>query len=331
MKRPTITDVANRAGVSKTTVSHVINDTRFVEEDTKQRVLEAIADLGYRPSTVARSLTTKRTETIGVIISEASNHFFAEILSGIEDVIRPQGYALVVCNTAEILEREAHYLDLLLRQRVDGIIAAATSQRWEVLAQAEVQHTPVVFMDRWFEQMDGPFVGVDNEKGAYLGTRHLIERGYGQIGILAGFQRLSTMRERLAGFRRALQEYSIPLPEEWVINSPLSVEGGHDAMRRMLSLRKRPTAVFINNNLLSLGALLAINELGLRCPADVAVIGFDDHPWAVVSNPPLTVVRQPARQLGQAAAGILLSLIDDEEPSDSRVILDCELVPRQSC
>ena len=197
MRRPTINDVAKRAGVSKATVSHVINNTRFVEEETRQRVLQAIAELGYRPSSVARSLTTKRTETIGVIISDASNYFFGEVLLGIEDVLRPANYGLIVCNTAEILEREAHYLDLLLRQRVDGIIAAATSQRWDILAQAEVQHTPIVFVDRSFEGLGGPFVGVDNKGGAYLGTRHLIEFGHRQIGILASADQARAARALL--------------------------------------------------------------------------------------------------------------------------------------
>jgi len=331
MKRPTISDVAARAGVSKTTVSHVINNTRFVEEETRQRVLQAIAELGYRPSVAARSLTTNRTETVGVIVSDSSNYFFAEVLSGIEEVLRPANYALLVCNTAEILEREAHYLDLLMRQRVDGIIAAATSQRWDILTGFEMRHMPIVFVDRRFEGLEGPFVGVDNRKGTYLGVSHLIECGHRRIGILAGFQRLSTMRERLAGFRQALQEHDIPLPEEWVVTSPLSIEGGRQAMRQILSLPERPTAVFLNNNLLSLGALLAIKELGLRCPEDISVIGFDDHPWATVSDPPLTVVRQPAQQIGQVAARMLLSLINGEEIRESHVILDCEVIVRQSC
>lgn len=331
MRRPTMDDVARQAGVSKTTVSHVINNTRFVEEATRQRVLQAVAELGYRPSAVARSLTTNRTQTIGVIVSDASNHFFAEVLQGIEDVLRPVNYALITCNTAEVLEREAHYLDLLMRQRVDGIIAAATSQPWDILTDFESEHMPVVFVDRTFEGLDGSFVGVDNQGGAYQGTTCLIECGYRQIGILAGFQRLSTMRERLAGFRQALQDHGISLPEEWVVTSPLSIEAGCQTMQKLLTLPERPRAVFASNNLLSLGALLAIQELGLRCPEDIALVGFDDHPWAAVSDPPLTVVRQPARQLGQKAAEILLALINGEEPPEPRVLLECELVSRQSC
>jgi LacI family transcriptional regulator len=324
-------DVAEQAGVSKTTVSHVINDTRFVEEETKQRVLQAIAELGYRPSTVARSLTTNRTDTVGVIVSDISNYFFGEVLLGVEDVLRPLDYALNICNTAEILEREAHYLDLLMRQRVDGIIAAAASQRWDILGEIETHRIPVVFLDRCFEGLDRPFVGVDNRQGAYLGTRHVIECGHHRIGILAGFQRLTTMRERLAGFCQALEEYDILLPQEWVVTSPLSVAAGRTAMQQLLTLPERPTAVFLNNNLLCLGALLAMRDLGLLCPEGVSVVCFDDHPWAAVSEPPLTVVRQPAQQLGQVAAEMLLSLINGEQPPQTRVLLECELIIRQSC
>jgi LacI family transcriptional regulator len=331
MKRPTMGDVAARAGVSKTTVSHVINNTRHVEEDTKQRVLQAIAELGYRPSAAARSLTTNRTETIGVIVSDSSNYFFAEVLRGIEDVLRLENYALLVCNTDEILEREEHYLDILIRQRVDGIIAAATSRRWETLNQVEALHIPIVFVDRLFEGLNAPYVGANNRKGAGLGASYLVECGHNKIGILAGFERLSTMRERLEGFQEALRKRDIPLLEGWVVPSPLTIQGGREAMVQLLTLSHRPTAVFINNNLLALGALLALKDLGLRCPQDVSLVGFDDHPWAAVSDPPLTVVRQPAEQIGRTAARILLTLLEGERADESSIWLDCELVERRSC
>jgi LacI family transcriptional regulator len=331
MRRSTINDVARHAGVSKSTVSHVINNTRFVEDETRQRVLQAIQEIGYRPSNVARSLTTQRTGTVGAIISDASNQFFGDVLRGAEDVLRPLGYGLVVCNTDEILEREAEYIDYLLRQRVDGIIAAATSQRWDVLSIADMMHTPVVYLDRAFEGLDGPYVGVDNRSGAYQGTRHLIEAGCGEIGILAGFQRLSTMRERLDGFLQAVLEAHLPLVEEWVVESPLSMEAGRQAAYKILSLPQRPRALFISNNFLSLGALLAIKELGLLCPEDIALVGFDDHPWTAVSRPPLTVVRQPARELGQQAARVLSTLIEEKPLSESRIVFPCELILRESC
>jgi LacI family purine nucleotide synthesis repressor len=323
-------DVALRAGVSKTTVSHVINDTRAVEASTRRRVLDAVAELGYRPNLRARSLTTQETGIIGMIISDSSNHFFGEMIQGVEGILLPENYGLIICNTNEALEREMHYLDLLLAQRVDGIVAAATSQRWVQLYQADRQRTPLVFMDRRFEDMDRPFVGVDNAGGAYLGVRHLIDRGYTTIGLLAGHERLSTMRERQAGYVQAVREAGLSLHPEWIVQSSLSIEDGRRAMGQVLAAPERPRAVFINNNLLALGALLRLREAGLRCPGDMALVGFDDHPWAAVADPPLTVVRQPARQLGATAAQMLLALIRGQALAETHVILPCELVVRQS-
>lgn len=331
MKQPSIKDVAIRAGVSKTTVSHVINGTRIVEEETRQRVLQAIQELHYRPSAAARSLTTKRTYTIGIVISDSSNPFFGELLLGVEEVLRPQNYALIICNTNETLEYEAHYLNLLLNQRVDGIIAAATSQPWIELSKAEDQHTPVVFVDRAFENLDGYFVGVDNKAGAYQGTKHLIECGYRKIGILAGLDRLSTMRQRVDGFRQALQDTGLPIKQEWIIPSQLSVEGGRQAMRELFSQPECPEAVFINNNLLALGALLEMREIGIKCADDIGIVSFDDHPWAAVSSPPLTVVQQPTREIGNIAANMVLALINDQPVPEKSVILKCKFIERQSC
>jgi len=214
---------------------------------------------------------------------------------------------------------------------VDGIIAAATSQRWQALSKTSLQHTPVVYVDRAFEGMEGPYVGVDNRKGAWMGASHLIQRGHRKIGILAGFQRLSTLRERLGGFCLALAENQISLPEEWKVQSELSIDGGKAAAMQLLSQANRPTALFASNNLLSLGALIAIQQLGLRCPQDIGILGFDDHLWTAVTCPPLSVVRQPARAVGQSAAEILLHLIHDQPVEQPQVILDCELVIRSSC
>jgi len=330
LKQSTMKDVADLAGVSKTTVSHVINVSRFVEEETRQKVLKAIQELKYIPSAAARSLTTKRTGTVGIVISDCSNPFFGELLLSIEEVLRPQNYALIICNTAETLEYEAHYLDLLLNQRVDGIIAAATSQPWVELSRAEIQQTSVVFVDRAYDNFDGYYVGVDNCAGAYLGTQHLIQQGYRKIGVLAGMDRLSTMRERLDGCCQALKDAGIQINSDWFIRSQLSLEGGRQAMREFLNLSDRPEALFINNNLLALGALLEMGDRNSDLRNELGLVAFDDHPWAAVSSPALTVIRQPTKQIGQAAAEMILSLIKEEPVPDKRVIFPCELIERQS-
>jgi DNA-binding LacI/PurR family transcriptional regulator len=324
-------DVAVRAGVSKTTVSHVVNNTRPVEADTRQKVQAAIAELGYHPNLLARSLTTQKTNIIGMVISDSTNYFFGEMLRGVEEVLLPENYGLIVCNTNDDLTREIHYLKLLLSQRVDGIISAATSQAWKERSAADIQqHTPVVYVDRSFDDMDGPFVGVNNQQGAYEGVRHLIACGHPSIGLLAGFELLSSMRERTTGYEQALLEAGLPLREDWMIQSRLSIEEGRRAMRAIMTSPQPPRAVFINNNLLTIGGLLELRALGRRCPEDVAIAGFDDHPWAAVADPPLTVVRQPAQQLGHTAADILLALIEHKPVAQTRIALECELVVRQS-
>lgn len=330
MKRATMNDVATRAGVSKTTVSHVINNTRYVEEKTKERVLQAIRDLDYRPNAAARSLTTQRTGIIGMVISDATNLFYSEMLLGVEEVTRAENYGLVVCNTSETLELEDHYLNLLLGQRVEGIIAAATSQKWNALVTAEVQHTPVVFVDRTFKHLAGPFVGADNHGGTIMGMQHLIQSGHTQIGLVAGFQRLSTMRARVVGFRQAMDDAQIPYDEQQIETSPLTINGGKAATLKLLRQLPHLTALFVNNNLLCLGALLALRELKLECPKDISIVSFDEHPWAAVSEPPLTVVRQPAREVGRQAARRLCDRLKGKEHENNRLILPCDLVIRKS-
>ena len=328
----TMKNVAEAAGVSKSTVSHVINGTRFVDDRTKRRVQRAIAELGYFPSAAARSLTTKRSQALGVIVGDVANHFFSELLQGVEETVRAQNYSLIVCNTSETLELEDHYIRLLLSHKVDGIIAMATSQQWTSLTEAQVRHMPIVFVDREFPGLEGQqFVGVDNARGAYLAAEHLIELGHRRIGTLAGAQGLSTMRDRLRGFRQALHDHGLELPDEWAVPSALNAEAGHAAANQLLTRRDRPTALFIANNYLTLGALLSLRENGLRCPTDVSIVGFDDHPWATVTNPPLTVVRQPAMRIGATAGRMILDSIQGNERQPRKVVLECELEVRESC
>lgn len=330
MKRVTMREVAAWAGVSKATVSHVINGTRFVEVVTKERVQQAIEHLGYRPNVAARSLTTQQSRIIGYIVSDVTNTFFAEIMRGIEDVFIANNYSIMVCNTNEVLEREQYYIDILLKQGVDGIIAAATSQNWDVLNEAAKLNVPIILLDRDFENSNATYVGVNNKQGAYLGTKHLIDCGYKDIGILSGFLRLSTMRDRLAGFELALQEQGLPFRDDWALSSPLTVEAGTRSLKTLMSKADRPSAIFISNNLLSLGALVGLQEMGLSCPEDVALVAFDDHPWAKVSDPPLTVISQPTYHIGETAANKLLEMLNKQQAKTASTIFNCELVIRAS-
>jgi LacI family transcriptional regulator len=324
-------DIADRAGVSKATVSHVINGTRFVGEETRDNVLRAIAELEYRPSAIARSLATRRTQTIGVISSDVSFPFLGETLLGIGDVLRPKGYSIFLFHTPGLAEREIENLDLALRDRVDGIIALATSQRWHATTYADLKNIPIVFMDRPFDGLTGPYVGPNNAGGATLAVEHFLNCGMTEIGILTGPQDLLNMGERLAGFREAMATRGLPVPDEWIFSSPLDAEGGYAAMMALLALPRRPRAVLINSEQLTLGALRALPEAAVRCPEDLGLISFDEYPWAAVACPPLTTVRVPNREMGRTAAETLLTMLQGGEPVAAPAPLPCELVLRRSC
>jgi LacI family transcriptional regulator len=330
-KHPTMRDIAERAGVSKATVSHVVNGTRFVGGETRDSVLRAIAELDYRPSVIARSLATRRTETIGVITSEVSYQFLGETLQGIGEVLYAKGYAIFLYHTPGLAEREMINLDLALRDRVDGIIAAATSERWHAATYADLKSIPAVFMDRPFDGLKGPYVGADNARGAALAVEHFLACGFREIGILTGPPALLNMGERLAGFRAAMARAGLPVRDDWVIPGPLDAEGGYRAMQQLLALRPRPGAVLINSEQLTLGALRTLQEAGVGCPEDLALISFDEYPWAAVACPPLTTVRIPNRELGRLAAETLLAMLSGHAVPEQPAPPPCELVLRQSC
>jgi LacI family transcriptional regulator len=329
-KRPVISDVAKLAHVSEATVSHVINETRFVEEQTRQRVLDAIAELGYRPSSAARSLTTKRSKTVGVLLANATNPYFGQVLAGIEETLLPERYGLMVSSSAETLTMEAVALELLLYQQVDGLIVAGISNHWDPLLHAEHERLPMVFVDRQFEGMSGPFVGTDFTNAACMATEYFIQHGHRHIALVAGMSWVSATGERIAGFLQALEDHHIPAFSDAVNYCEATPDAARKVVSHLLSHTQRPTALLINNQTMTLGALQAISALGLRCPQDVSLIGFDDNPWWELTNPPITAMRQPARQMGELGAAVLLSLMRGEEPPSRRIILPCEFILRQS-
>jgi LacI family transcriptional regulator len=326
-----IREVAKRAGVSIATVSHVFNDTRPVSEEVRQRVTQAAADLRYYPNHLARSLTTKKTGTVGMVVSDMSNPFFAELIHGVERTLSAHQYNLMICNTEDNPYKEEEYLRLLMAKRVDGIVAAAASEKWVTLQVAEASAFPLVFVDLRVDGVLGPVVCGANEDGAYRGVSHLIADGHRSIGILAGMPGMSTMRDRLAGYRRALAEHGVPHEERLVKFSRLETEAATQQMKVLMAEAPRPSAVFLNNNLLALGALIALQEIGLSCPEEVALVCFDDVPWMRISEPPLTVLRQPNYEMGAMAGQLLLQQLRGESVPRTTITLQPELIVRQSC
>ncbi len=326
----TIKDVAKRAGVSVATVSYVINGTRNVAPETAARVRAAMEEMNYHPNAVAQSLRTRSTHVIGAVISDISNPFFATLIKGAEDCARKNGYSLLICNTSEKLENELVYLQLLSRKRVDGMIIAPTGKNDELIKDLIERGMQIVFIDRKVDGVPAPAVLSENEEGAYQATRHLLERGHLRIGIVLGLPHVSTTTERLAGYRRALKEMGLAGDPSLIGYGHSQVDGAREASVKLLDRPDRPTAVFATNNLMTIGLMTAIHDLGLRCPCDISVVGFDDFDWAAAFEPPLTAVAQNPYLIGKRATEILFANLNQDDRSATEVRIPTQLRPRGS-
>jgi DNA-binding LacI/PurR family transcriptional regulator len=305
-KGATIHHVAKQAGVSTATVSHVLNNTRYVSDETRERVLQVVRELHYYPSAVARGLATQETKTVGVIVSDIANPFFTTLFKGIEQKLAPLGYDLILENTGEHPEEQEYSLKMLLTKQVDGIILAPTGHPSPMLQLLKDKGMPIVFVDRPIPGAELPLVEVNNQQAAFEATSHLIGDGHRRIGVILG---LDTTPNRLAGYVKAMEHHGLPVDKALLYRGSSSLENGLEGANALLSHSAPPTAIFTANNLMTLGALHALRQLGLRCPQDIGMIGFDDTDWAAIFTPPLTVVRQPTRQIGQTAAELLHQLM----------------------
>ncbi|MDR7434127.1 MAG: LacI family DNA-binding transcriptional regulator [Armatimonadota bacterium] len=329
---PTIRDVARKAGVSVATVSRVVNESAHkVREETRQRVLEAIQALGYQPNDVARGLKKRTSHTIGLIVPDISNPFYPAIARGIEDVANAHGYAIVLCNTYEDLAKEREYLSLLRRRWVDGLIFATSGVNTKHLQWLRGHRVPVVLVARDVEGLEIDAVLVDNFRGAYLAVQHLIGLGHRRIGFIGGPSTLHVSQERRRGYLQALDDAGIAPDPAYSVEGNFRAEGGDSAMQKLLQLSPPPTAVFAANDLMAIGAMNAIKRVGLRIPGDVAVVGFDDIPFASLVEPRLTTVAQPKYKMGAMAMTLLLERIEGKGDGPRKILLEPELIVRDSC
>jgi len=327
----TIKDVARLADVSTATVSHVINDTRYVSDELRTRVLDAMEELDYRPNVLAQGLRGGETHTIGLIVPDNSNPFFAEVSRVVEDVGFERGYSVILCNTGDDLERERAYIDVLIAKQVDGIIFIAAGDHHEHLDVLTRRGTPLVIADRDVRQAEADVVLVNNERGGFEATSHLLELGHRRVGCIAGPSEATPSADRVRGYERALREAGVPVRPDLTQQGDFRYQGGELAADRLLDRNVRPTAIFACNDLMAIGALRAIRKAGLRVPQDVSVVGYDDIPLAPAMSPALTTVAQPVEQLGSISIDLLLSRIEDGSPREAkRVVLDTTLVIRSS-
>jgi len=328
-------DIAQRAGVSRATVSAVINGTHYVSPELRHRILATISDLGYVPNLVARSMKTNRTMTIGLMLPNILSPIWATIARGVEDIAQSSGFSTILYDTDEQSDRVEEGLRKLQEQRVDGIVMAPGAGCSDIVGRhLSRAGTPVVLVDRYLEDCELDSVFSDSEAGAYQAVSHLLETGRRRIGMITLALGISTGRDRLKGYKRALSEYGVLLDDKLIsVGGHGELEGSKGA-QRLLALPgdQRPDALLVSSYLMTVGALKAIRVSGLQVPEDIAVIGFDDLPWTSLMAPPLTVISQPAYEMGARAAEVLLGRLNG--PADQptlRIVLHTTLVHRLSC
>ncbi len=327
--RVTIAQVARRAGVSPTTVSHVLSGKRLVGETTKGTVQEAIRELGYRPNNIARSLRTNRSKMVAVVVPDIANPFYAVLTRGLADSVDGPGYGTYVCNTDGMVERENTFLEDVLDRGVDGVVMASVNVAGRGSAGPAAWGTSVVCVGGVFDHPQADLVAADDEVGSHEAASYLLERGAQRVAMIQGPSESGTARDE--GYKRALAEAGRAFEPSLMVRGDWTRQGGQRAMRTLMSRTERPDGVFCANDLTAIGAVDVVHELGLSIPGDVALVGFDDVDAATVVSPKLTTVRNPAYEIGRTAGELLLGrMLGRYTDEGRRVILPCPLIRRES-
>jgi LacI family transcriptional regulator len=329
--RVTMADVAREADVSVMTVSRVVNEKGEVSPATRQRVLEVIEQLGYRPSAIARGLATQRTCSVGLVMPDVANPFFSDVAHGVEHVAYAEGYNIFLCNTDEDPQRELSVLQSLEEKQVDGVVLCSSRLDDSELEAALAHHPAAVLVNRRFE--GGGVVGsalIDDEAGGRLATQHLLQAGHRAVGFLAGPLASRSSRQRSKGYRAALTAAALPHNPDWTRHCSPSVQSGRETTRHLLTAHPELTALFCYNDLVAVGVLQACSDLGRQVPDDLAVIGFDDILLAALVIPSLTTCRVPRYELGAQAMRLLLDQINGCHDKCTEIVLQPELIVRAS-
>lgn len=331
----TIKEIAQQLGLSKSTVSRALHDSSEISTETKQKVMALVEKLDYLPNPVALSLLKSRSYTLGVLVPEIDNPFFSAVISGIEEIAYDRGYHVTIYQSHENYKREVLNVKHIYTRRTDGLIVSLSIEtaNYEHFERLQEHAFPMVFFDRVWDDSGADKVVVDDFDGAYKATEHLIQQGCVRIAHLAGPDTLLISHKRLHGYRAAMADYNLPVPGGYVVRSNLTTEGGLATAGQLLDRPDRPDGIFSANDRMALGLHLAIRQRGLTMPGDVALIGFTNLPMSTLIDPPLSSMVQPAFEMGQTAARLLIERIETDGPIEritATHVLKTTLLPRQS-
>lgn len=327
--KPTIYDVAEKAGVSIATVSKVLNNTGRISERTKKKVNDVMDELEYQPSSVATALTGKKTFTIGVLVPDIANPFFAEVARALENNARETGYSIILCSTDYQREREQDYLELLYKKQVDGVIIATEPKNWNIFEKLQRQNIPLLMFSVDHLAFASHVVTTDDVRGGYLAGRYLLDKGHRHLAIITEINRPSG-RLRLDGFMQSIMDEGVTLENDMIIHSKSKIEDAKVAASTILKQEKLPTAVFASTDLIAAVFINEARKAGLSIPNDISVIGFDNTIHAEIVDPGLTTIAQPISELARYAILKLLESIENPKMPGHRIMLTPELIERDS-
>ncbi|CAM4218562.1 LacI family DNA-binding transcriptional regulator [Lederbergia lenta] len=328
---PTISDVAKLAGLSRATVSRVINNHPYVTEEKKRLVEEAMDHLGYIPNSHAQFLRKQKTNIIAVLVPKLTNPYFAYLVESLERQASRKGFQILICNTLYDKKREIEFLELLKKKQVDGIIMTTIENAWEKINAIPLDG-PILFCNEYVTGVNVPSIRLNNVEGGYIGTRHLIQRGHTKIGYCWGGDDRSLSKDRWEGYQSAMTEQRLPIKKSWLFEKTFDIEDGRRVMNEIMTMEDKPTALFTGSDEVAAGIISEAKKLGLSVPEDMAVIGFDDQPIARVVEPQLTTIRQPIEEIGDMTIKVMLELLTNKEKMKKRLIyeLPLKLVVRDS-
>lgn len=333
-KHTTIQDIAKALNITASTVSRALNDHPKIKKATKDLVWNKANELHYQPNTIASSLRKGKANTIGMIVPRVNRHFFSNLITGVESVLNPAGYNLIICQSEEKYEKEIANVNTLIASRVDGILISISleTKKFDHLRKALNNNIPVVMYDRVSDELDVCKVENDDVSGAYELTKHLVEQGYRTMMWIGGSRSFNTYHNRFAGYKNALSEIGIDAEKYPIFEGDITLDAAYDYMKNFIEHHQLPEVIFSASDYMAMGAIMAIQEKGLKIPEDVAISGYSNEPFAALINPKLTTVEQFSKEMGKATARLLLDEIesDSEETVPRKTILRPKLIVRES-
>ncbi|MBS4220798.1 LacI family DNA-binding transcriptional regulator [Bacillus sp. FJAT-49711] len=328
---PTISDVARLAGLSRATVSRVINNHPYVSEAKKESVLKAMRDLGYIPNSAAQNLRKQKTNIIAVLVPKLTNPFFAYLVESLEEKAAENGLQILICNTKYNRKRELDFLRYLKSKQVDGIIMTSIENNWEVI-EAITMNGPIVLCNEYSLAANVPSIRLNQVEGGYMGTSFLLKQGYTKIGYCWGGILSGLAHDRYFGFEKAMTESGLPINRNWLFENAFGIEDGKRIMNEITKMENKPHALFTGSDEVAAGIISEAKTLGFKVPDDIAVVGFDDQPISEVIQPTLTTIHQPIAEIGAKTMEVMINLLTNDQFAPEKIYeLPLKLVVRESC